>query len=377
MASKKQNQLSEPKELAQSVYAKARGRFKTRRSIVLLVIFLLIAFFVYRRATSAKFEVDVAVVKREKFVERISASGEVTADEAIDLNFETGGTVAQVAVKLGQKVKKGDLIAKLDTTNLYSAYLQAEADLRAKQSSLDVVYDNLKGIGDAETFEEKETRTLAETNKDKSYRAFVITSRNLAGATLRAPFDGIIANMPEGLAIGTNISLAASYQFSVVNPKTIYFITEVSELDIPRLTSNQKVKIRLDAYPGEIYEGVIEGMAFESVTTSTGGSAFLVRVTLPGQNALKFKVGMNGDADFIVSERDAQLLVPITAVVEANGDTHVWVLDGRRAKRVQIEPGDSSIDDLEVLSGIKEGDTVIIRPPSDLEDGDRVAISSQ
>lgn len=375
MATNYKSLFGKLKDFKNKTFSKVKGRL-SRKRIIILAFLLLVVFFVIRGRTKPKFEVDVKKVEREQFVESVSASGEVTADESINLNFETAGTVVEVGVILGQEVKKGDLVAKLDTTNLYSTYLSAEADLRAKQAALDSTYDDLQGKKTTETFTEISTRTTAETNKDKSYRAFVIAQRNLAGATLRASFDGIIASVPEELAVGTNISLPASYQFSVVNPETIYFLAEVSELDIPRLTSNQKVKIRLDAYPGDIYEGVIEGMAFESVTTSTGGSAFPVRVTLPGQDALKFKLGMNGDADFIVREKDAQLLVPITAVIEENGNTYVWVVERNRAKKVQIEPGNSSIDDLEVLSGIKKGDKVIIRPPSDLEDGDRVKTDS-
>ncbi|MFV1917413.1 MAG: efflux RND transporter periplasmic adaptor subunit, partial [Patescibacteria group bacterium] len=120
------------------------------------------------------------------------------------------------------------------------------------------------------------------------------------------------------------------------------------------------------------YEGVIEGMAFSNVVTSTGGSAFPVRVTLPGQNALKFRVGMNGDAEFIISEKTGQLLIPQTALVEENSDTYAWIIEGGKAKKVSIKIGASSINDVEVISGVNEGDTVIIRPPSDLKDGDRV-----
>ena len=88
----------------------------------------------------------------------------------------------------------------------------------------------------------------------------------------------------------------------------------------------------------------------------------------------KEKKGL-GDAKFIVSEKEEQLLVPLTAVVEEDGESFVWVVDGRRARRVQIEIGESSVDDVEVISGVKKGDTVIIRAPSDLEEGDRVKIS--
>lgn len=374
MAIKEQNKQKKSKELTQKIQTFTKKGF-SRKQFVIAIVVLLVGFLLIRRSTSSKFEVDVQTVKRQRFVDSILASGEVIAEEAIKLNFETGGTVAEVAVKLGQVVKKGDLIAKLDTTNLYSTYLSAEADLRAKEAALNSVYDDLQGNESTETFAEISTRTATETNKDKAYRAFVIASRNLSGATLRAPFDGIIASMPEGLATGVNITLPTSYQFSVVNPETIYFITEVNELDIPRLTSNLKVKIALDAYPGEEYEGVIEGMAFSSIVTSTGGSAFPIRVTLPGQNALKFRVGMNGDAEFIVSEKTGQLLIPQTALIEENGNTYSWIIEGGKAKKVSIEIGASSVNDVEIVSGVNEEDTVIIRPPSDLEDGDRVSTS--
>ncbi|MFV1917412.1 MAG: efflux RND transporter periplasmic adaptor subunit, partial [Patescibacteria group bacterium] len=250
MVAKAQNQLKKSKDLAQKTLTSTKKKFTGKR-IVIAIVVLLVGFWVIKRSTRSKFDVDVQTVKRQRFVDSVLASGEVAADEAIDLNFETGGTVAEVAVKLGQVVKKGDLIAKLDTTSLYSTYLSAEADLRAKEAALNSVYDDLQGNESTETFAEISTRTTTETNKDKAYRAFVVASRNLSGATLRAPFDGIIASMPEGLATGTNITIASSYQFSVVNPETIYFITEVNELDIPKLTSNLKVKITLDAYTEE------------------------------------------------------------------------------------------------------------------------------
>lgn len=367
--------LTKSKDITNTTYSKVKGRFSRKRIIILTIVFLVL-FFVIRNATKPKFEVDLEVVKKEQFTESIIASGEVVADEAIELNFETAGTVAEIGVKLGDAVKKGDLIARLDTTNLYSAYLSAEADLRAKQATLDSVYDGLQGKKTTETYAEIDTRTTAETNRDKSYRAFVIAQRNLAGATLKAPFDGIVASVPEGLSVGTNVALPSSYQFSVVNPETIYFLAEASEIDIPKLTSNQKVKITLDAYPNEVFEGKVEGMGFKSITTSTGGRAFQVRTTLPAQDSLKFRVGMSGDAEFIVSEKPSQLVVPQIAVVEKDGKSFVWVVERRRVKKAKIETRASSIDDVEVLSGVDEGETVIIRPPSDLEEGDRVKVTN-
>lgn len=353
-----------------------KNRLRTRRSQIFFVIFLLIALFVVRGVTKAKFEVETHEVSKETFVESISASGEMAADQAIDLNFETGGTVSQVYVKFGQQVKKGDLIAKLDTTNLYSTYLSADATLRASLAALDSTYDSLANKESTETFAEISTRTASETTKDKAYQAYIVAQRNLSGATLRAPFDGIIASFPDGLAEGVNIFSPVGFQISVVNPDTIYFLSDVNEVDIPKLISNQKVVIHLDAYSDEEYAGVVEGVAFDSVTTSTGGSAYPVRVSFPSQDALKYKLGMNGDAEFIISEKKDQVLVPQTSIVDEDSKSYVWKIEGGKAKRTEVNIGASSIDDVSVISGVSEGDTIIVRPPSDLKEGDRVKTKS-
>jgi RND family efflux transporter MFP subunit len=346
-----------------------------RKKIFLLLLLIAIVAWRINSARKSGLEVDTASVQRSTLTNTILAPGTVTADEYADLSFQTSGEVAEVNVKEGDSVEKGDIIAKLDTTSLYSSYLQSQANLRRYEASLDKTYDDLQGHETDESFEQIETRTLAETNKDKAYWALVAASKNLAGAYIKAPFDGIVTQVPDNLLPGSYASAPSTAIFSVVNPETIYFEAEVNELEINDLFSGAKTNIQLDAFPGETYDQEVFSTNFSSVTTSTGGTAYQVRISLPENDLLKFKLGMNGDAEIVISEKHEVLLIPANAVVDDSDKSYVWIVENGRARKRIIEVGESSINDVEILSGLEENQSVIVRPPSEIEEGVKVKIN--
>ena len=345
-----------------------------RRKVAFLVVIALFAFLRVNSARKPDWELEVVEIKDEQFIESVSASGEIKAEKFTELTFLSSENIKEILVSDGTKVKKGDLIAKLDSLSLYQSYLQAEADLRNKQATVDRVYDDLKDKDSTETFTERETRTSAEVAKDKAFRAFVIAQKNLTNASLRAPFDGIV-NYNEGASIGTYSSPLSS-KFSLVDPKTVYFEAEVNEIDIIKITPETKVKIELDAYPGDTFEQQIKSISFVSTITSTGGTAYKVKTSLPENFDNKFRLGMNGDVSFIVSSKQGVLVVPITAIVDEDEKSYAWVINSnKKAKKVEVVTGASSVDDIEITSGLESGDLVIVRPPSKIKEGDRVKSS--
>ena len=108
-------------------------------------------------------------------------------------------------------------------------------------------------------------------------------------------------------------------------------------------------------------------------TSSTGGNAYHVRISFPGNLDQKIKVGMGGDAEIIYDTVSDTLKVPAFAVVSEPTNS-VWVVKGGRAKKVEVEVGRSSIDETEIKSGLTEGETVISQPPANLKDGQKVSI---
>ncbi len=346
--------------------------FKTRRrKIVLGVIIIALAGIKINSYLKADHEVNIIDVKRGTFVDTISASGEIKAEKYAELVFLSPGEITEIYVPDGSFVKKGDRIATIDSTSAYQTYLQAEADLRAKEATLARVYDEIKGSENDESFSEIETRTLAETAKDKSYRAYVAAQKALANTTLRAPFDGIV-QYASNVSIGSYASVTKP-SFVIVNPQTVYFEAEVSEIEVSEIKLGMKAEIELDAYPSDTYEGQVSMVGATNVTTSTGGTAYIVKVGLPENMDNKFKVGMSGDIKFVVKEADNTLSVPFSSVVEEDGDSYVWKVVGRSTvTKTKIEVGNSSLDSIEVLSGINEGDRIVERPPNDIKEGDKV-----
>lgn len=346
--------------------------FKTkRRTVIVLVIVGIIAISQIRSYLQADYEVRVVDVKRDTFIDTISASGEVKAERYANLVFLSSGDIKDIYVTDGSTVQKGDRIATIDSTIAYQTYLQAEADLRAREASLAVVYDDLKGHDEDESLSQKEERTLAETAKDKAYRAYVAAQKALSNTTIRAPFDGIV-QFASNLSIGSYAS-PASASFVLVDPTTVYFEAEVSEIEVSEIKLDMKSLIQLDAYPDEEYDQRVAMIGITNVTTSTGGTAYTVKVALPTNNDNKFRVGMSGDIDFIVEEATNTLFVPFSSLVDEDGKNYVWVVSGtNNVTKTAVETGNSSVDSVEILSGIKEGDRIVERPPNDMQDGDKV-----
>ena len=344
--------------------------------IVTLIVLGLIIYWRVNAYQKSGLEVEVRAAKYGKLVESVNASGEVTAENVANLVFQTAGEVKEVNFKEGERVEKGDIIAKLDTTLLYNAYQSADATLRATQAVLNSTYDTLQGKEKTETYAEISTRTTAEAAKDRAYWAYVSAVKSLEGAYIRAPFDGILTQAPATVVPGTIIALPSSATFQVFGPETTYFRAEVSEVNINKLANGLAADIEIDAFPDQSFEGKVLGFNVSSTTTSTGGTAYVVRISLPDNDKLKFKLGMNGDVDIVISEKDNVLLVPITATIEENSKTFVWVEDEGRAKKVEVTTGSSSIDDIEITSGLTEGTKVITRPPSSIQKGTRLKVTN-
>lgn len=339
------------KDLKAGIIAAILRRKKLLGGIVIFVVaFLIIRGIVTRRAT-----VETTQVKKGEVAEELVLSGEVSADEYTQLSFGTSGKISWVGVKEGQEVKRGQGLAKLDTTNLNADYQRALSDLRSAEASLSRVYDDIKGHSGDETFTQKETRTTSEVAKDKAYEAVTKAKRDLDNATLIAPFAGIVTFVANPFS-GVN-TLVSQTQVELINPQTIYFDVSADQSEVVDLFLGQKVKIVLDSYADEEFEGEV---FFISFTPKSGevGTIYKVKVKFLGTklDVGKFRIGMGGDARFVISKKDNVLWVPPKFV---NSDPKgKYVKRGSKNKKTYIETGIEAEDRVEVTSGVEEGDVL-------------------
>lgn len=316
-------------------------------------------------------KVQTVQVTQGNLVESVSTSGTVRADQYSQLTFPTGGKVAAVWVKAGEKVKKGAWIAQLDPISLNAIYQQALNNRRNTQAVVDNIHDQVKNNDSSETFAQKATRTTAEVANDNAWDALLAAQDNLINATIVAPFAGVIDTaLPSSPGMQV---LPGAANYTIVNPDTVYFDAEVEETDLPNVAVGQTVNIKLDAYPNDSYQGTVMSVGMVAFTSATGGNAYHVRISLPENTNMKFKVGMGGDSDIVYKTIEDILKVPTSAVV-TDSSNYVWEVVAGRAKKVTVEVGGENNDEMEIKSGVKEGDTVISNPPATLKDGDHVQI---
>ncbi len=313
--------------------------------------------------------VDLVEAHRGELTESISGTGEVNALETSDLSFQTIGKLAWVGVKEGDAVKKGQAVASLDKSQLQATLKKLLNTYNRERTDFDDTSDSADDVTLTDAVARIKKR--AQVDLDQTVIDVEIQSEAIRLANLYSPIAGIVTQAnpkSPGVNVGPTTAI-----YQIVNPETVYFDAEVNEVDVPKLNNAIPVEVSLTAYPDEILHESIYSIGFASVTTSSGGTAYKIQVTLPSNDSLKYRLGMNGDVKFILDKKEDVLLVPSTAVIESNGKNYVWTLtDQNTAHKIEVTTGSSSLEDTEIVDGLSEGQKVIDRPGKDVVEGVKV-----
>lgn len=323
-----------------------------KKVVIILIVLIGILFFVFRNSNKT---VKTTEVKRGDLKEELILSGEVDATNYAKLSFETSGKIIYVGVKEGEKVNKGKLISKLDSTVLNSNYQIAMSNLRIYDATAQNVLDQVKDNSNDETFAQKDQRTTAEANKDKAYEAVIVAKRNLDGASLYAPFNGIVTYLAHPFS-GVYTSLGA-VEAEIIDPSTIYFDVLADQTEVTRLSIGQKVEIVLDPFEDKTFEGKVSNISFVP-KIGESGSVYSVKVGFENVDLVnsKFKISMTGDSKFVVSEKKDVLYVPNNYVKQDKEGR--FVKTNTKGEKVYIETGIESEEYTEIIGNVSEGQVV-------------------
>lgn len=306
---------------------------------------------------------ETTKVKKENIVQSVSASGEVESQEQVTLQFQTSGKLAWVGVKEGDRVNQWQTIASLDKRELEKDLEKELNDYLNERWDFEQEHEDYETSGKTKEqwlVSDAIKRILEKAQFDLNNAVIDVEIADLAIklATIITPIDGIVTNIDSPVA-GVNITPATA-RFTIANPGNMKFVANIDESDIGKVTMGQKVLVSLDAYPDEIFEGEVTKIAFAAITTKGGGTAFPVDITLPENIDQRFKVGMNGDAELIIAEKSEVLTVPPEAISTKKGETYLQVIEGREVKEIKVEKGLESDTQVEIISGVSEGQVVII-----------------
>lgn len=323
-----------------------------KRYWVIAIVVVIVVGFLFLRKSNGKPPVTTKI-ERGEVEKTLVLSGEVIANTHAKLAFQSSGTLARVNVEEGELVKKGKVLASLDTIQLNSSYESAKSSLRLTAATRDKIYDSLKDKGNSETFTEKETRITAEVAHDKAYEAFKQAEKALRDANLISSFAGMVASIATKtpgsfVAVGTT-------QIEVIDPATLVFIISADQTEIVDVALGQKVTVQLDV-KDEAIDGTVSKVG---QTPIVGATETLYAIEIDADLSAKdwIKVGMSGDATIHLEKKDDVLYVDPSFIQEDDDGEYLQV--GKDKKRVEIERGLEGQDRVEIISTeIREGDEV-------------------
>ena len=316
---------------------------------------------------------SLAKVRRGDLTQTVSASGKTKSQNQVDLKFQTSGLLTWVGVKEGDWVKKWQVIAQLDRRELQKTLDKYLRDYSEQRNDFEEMYRvTYKGARPEDALTDTARRILEKNQWDLEKAVLDIELKDIALklATLITPIEGIVTKIDTPVA-GINITPATAV-FTVADPNSVIFVVNVDEADIREVLGKQKVKITLDAFPGQEFEGEVTKISFASITTTGGGTAFPVEISLPENTNLMFKVGMNGDAEIITQKKEGVLLIPASAVWQREDKNYVWKVVGGKAKKQEVKIGLEAEDSVEILGGLIEGEMVISEKVSQIKEGQKI-----
>lgn len=317
-----------------------------------LILFFI--FFIRPRFFTSQTTTSHTQVKRGDLASELTLSGKVDADEHVTLQFQTGGMLTYVGVKQGDFVKKGQLIASLDSRSIRKTINKYLNTYKKERSTFDQAKDDTKDS----VLNDKVRRVLDENQSDLNNSVLDVELQSIAleFSNLYSPIDGVVTRVDSPLA-GVNISAAAPAQFEIVDPLSLYFTVSADQTEVINLFEGQNGSVSFDAYPDEKIPGVISSIAFSPKKDETG-TVYEVKVSIPsaGNANYKYRLGMTGDITFTTKEVKNVLYVPLSYVKTDNTGKYVY-RDTKQTKQY-IRTGLETDTDVEITNGLKEEDMI-------------------
>jgi macrolide-specific efflux system membrane fusion protein len=274
----------------------------------------------------------------------VSASGNLVFSNETDLSFSSSGTVSYVTVKVGDTVKKGQVIAGIDSSSLQSAVEEAQNNLLSAQYSLQEAEAN----GSYSDIRQKGTQvTSAALALNKAQDA-------LNGAKLTVPSDGVVitVNIAVGDSSGTGTAIV------IVDPSAMEVNAVVSESDVPQVEIGQQATVSVDALPDIEFTGTVTSLALTG-QSSSGVVSYPVVIQIPLPSGVQPRGGMSATATIITEQATNVLIVPNRAITGASTDNPtVTVVTNNVSATRAVTIGLVGDSYTEITSGLSYGETV-------------------
>ncbi len=368
------------------------------------------------RAGRPPMPVEFASARRAPLSERVMVVGNLIGAATVQAVPKINGRLQSVDVQLGDAVRRGQVIAKVEDREIQeqvrqaeAAHRVAEATIRQREADLKLAGTNLdrnrslleRQLLPKQTFDDTDARhqaavaqlDLARAQFEQTKARLDELKINLSNTIISSPVDGFVGKrfLDAGASVSPNVPVA-----SLVDIRSVRMVANLVEKDVKRVTVGTRADIEVDAYPGETFNGRVSRVApvFDPATRT---AEMEIEVPNPG---FRLKPGMYARVQLTVGVKPDAITVPSNAVVRLDGKAGVFVAEGRSAattgngsapveraattgpaigddgamaaKFMPIEIGISDGQNVEIVSGIGDGARVITTGAGALKDGDRI-----
>lgn len=329
-----------------------------------------------------KITFDTAAVAPANIMNSITATGTIEPVTSVTVGTQVSGIVSKLFVDYNSVVRKGQVIAELDKTNLMSQLNTAKTQLATAQSLLNYQTANYKryktlfekGLVAADDFDNaKLSYTQAKEQVVSAKEEVQRAQTNLGYATITSPIDGVVLSksVEEGQTVAASFSTPEL--FTIAQDLTnMQVVADVDEADIGDVKEGERVSFTVDAYPDDTFEGEVKQVRQEATTTN---NVVTYEVVISAPNAdLKLKPGLTANVTIYTAERKGVLSVPSKAlrftpqketvgkmkiVDVANAKNKVWTIEGNSIVAHKVNIGMTDGTNTQIVSGIAEGTKVI------------------
>lgn len=324
------------------------------KRLAVLIVIAIVVFFLTRGGGNGK-NTLTATVERGDVNEEIVLAGEVVAKSSAKLTFPGSGKMLSVNISEGELVTKGQVLGQMDTVALNAALNQARIAWQAAQVTVDRVHDDLKGKDATETFTEKETRTTAESARDRAYEAYVVAQRALADAVFRSPIDGVVSQVGVN-TVGSSVTVG-SLAFEIIDPSSVYFSVLADQTEVGLFSEGDRVELSLDAFEDKTFSGVVDSIGLTPKSGETD-IVYEIKVDISKQSDTfeRIRVGMTGDAKFFLDKVE-NVLYTDPSFVRSDTDGK-YVLSDSSGTKTRVEVGLEGENRIEIKSGVTQGQTL-------------------
>ena len=351
--------------------------------VAVVIIVAIVAWALSGSKKEEQISFETAAVAPANIMNSITATGTIEPVTSVTVGTQVSGIVSKLYVDYNSVVKKGQVIAELDKTNLMSQHNSAKTQLATAQSQLNYQTTNFnryktlyqKGLVAADDFDSaKLSYTQAKEQVAAAKEEVQRAQTNLGYATITSPIDGIVLSksVEEGQTVAASFSTPEL--FTIAQDLTnMQVVADVDEADIGDVKEGERVSFTVDAYPDDTFEGTVKQVRQEATTTN---NVVTYEVVISAPNAdLKLKPGLTANVTIYTAERKGVLSVQSKAlrftpqketvgkmkIVDQTGNAKnkVWTIEGNSIVAHNVNIGMTDGTNTQILNGISAGVKVV------------------